>query len=292
MIMIHKTSRRWIVLQLTPMLFALSVQSVSVLAADIPVPNGSFEDVNTLPVGGVWPEADVDPLNADFWLEPGPVSDDLNAFPPALIPPGFAPPNGATLDTGVFFNSPMSPDSFLTNADGNQLAYLFAKDDLQPPIGFIQHLTEVYELSFEYTLTVAAGKSFFLPPIGGDVGDPTMALRLLYEDDLQQAHIVAQVEVAASAVQSTLLTDFSAMTSLIDLTDPWQARPIIIEIAPADGSSGSWVFDNVRLSAVPEPATIVPIGLIVLLQWRRRNRRSAPCRATTVAVRGKQDAIG
>ena len=70
-------------------------------AADIFVANHSFEAVDTLPVSGIWPEADIDPVNANFWLEPGPVDENINAFPPELIPPGFAPPAGATLDTGL-----------------------------------------------------------------------------------------------------------------------------------------------------------------------------------------------
>ena len=121
------------------MVAVLCSPTIARAAVNIAVQNGSFEDVDVLAVGGVWPEADSNPLEADFWLEPGPVSKDLNAFPPELIPPGFSPPDQATLDTGVFFNAPFNQTktgdlvanpSFVTNAAGNQLAYMFAKDDL------------------------------------------------------------------------------------------------------------------------------------------------------------------
>ena len=247
---------------------------------NIEVPNGSFEDVNTLAVGGVWPDADVDPESADFWQEPGPVNSELNAFPPQLIPPGFAPPQGATLDTGIFFNSPVSVDpstgnqttnpSFVTNADGQQLAYLFAQDDLDPSIAFIQHLpSALYQAGAEYTLRAAVGKSFFLPPIGGDRGDPVMALNLTYVDESGASHLVSQTEIEVSTVQNTTLIDFATSTP-VTLVDPWQGRPIGMEIAPVDGSSGVWIIDHVRLTVIPEPSILTVLCLIGLAFCHRR----------------------
>ena len=275
----QNTSQAWMFVACAATFATFSVWNVEASAADIIVPNGSFEDVNTLAVGGVWPEADADPINADFWHEPGPVNDDFSAFPPNLIPPGFDPPEGATLDTGVFFNVPafqdpstgetVLNDSFVTNADGNQLAYLFAKDDLDPPISFTQYLSQVFQPGFEYTLTSGVGKSFFLPPIGGSQGDPSAALRLVYRNDSGDMHTVAETAVAVSQVENTTLRDFSTRMS-VDLTDPWQGREIGIAFAPVDGASGAWILDHVRLTVVPEPTTLVIIGLIVFVHWSRR----------------------
>lgn len=260
----------------------LMVFSAVAAAVDVPVSNGSFEDVNTLPVGGIWPEVDADPLNADFWLEPGPIGTDLNAFPPELIPPGFSLPAGVTSDTGVFFNAPFGQDpatgnffpnpSFVADADGDQLAYLFAKDDLDPGVGFYQALPAVLESGLDYTLTVAVGKSFFLPPIGGDRSDPVLGLRLIYEDGAGQHQAITQTEVAASEVSSMMLVDFSTTTSPIPLGHSGLGQPIGIAIAPIDGDSGVWIFDNVRLTAVPEPASVLTLGALGL-GWGRGRRR-------------------
>ena len=259
-------------------------------AADMFVANHSFEAVDTLPVSGIWPEADIDPVNANFWLEPGPVDETLNAFPPALIPPGFAPPAGATLDTGIFFNAPVNQDpdtgqfvtnpSFVINADGDQLAYLFAKDDLQPNLGFIQQTAAVYQDGDVYAMTAAVGKSFFVPPVGGSQGDPTLALRLLYVDAFETMHVVHEMAVAASVVQSTLLSDFSVIAPAARVGDPWLGRPIALAIRPLDGDSGVWIFDDVRLATVPEPAAVFTGTLLLGMGWRhfRRERRHAVTR--------------
>ena len=277
--MIPSPSRIWMLVAFAAAFTTSADRNVDASVTAIPVPNGSFEHVNTLPVGGVWPEADADPVHTDSWIEPGPVSDDLNAFPPELIPASFAPPEGATLDTGVFYNAQFNLDfatgdstpnpSFVTNADGDQLAYLFAKDNLEPPIAFIQYLSQVFEPGFAYTLTVGAGKSFFLPPIGGSQADPTLELRLLYRDDSGDTHILAKTAVAVSQVQATTLKDFSATTLPVEPTDPWRQHAIGIAIAPLDGDSGAWIFDQVRLTAIPEPTTFAVMGLIILTHWRR-----------------------
>lgn len=263
------------------MFFTLAVSPVMVSAAEIMLANHSFEVVDTLQVGGIWPEADVDPVNADAWLEPGPVDGDWNAFPPELIPAGFTPSAGATLDTGIFYNSPVNQDpdtgqfvpnpSFVTNADGNQVAYLFAKDDLQPSIGFVQHLGATYDAGEAYVLTVGVGKSFFLPPFGGNQGDPALGLRLLYLDTQQTTHVVAATTVATSAVFSTTLTDVSIATAPVGTVDPWHGRPLAIEILPVDGDSGVWIFDNVRIATVPEPG-LSPLWLSLALAGVRRRR--------------------
>ena len=50
-------------------------------AADIFVANHSFEAVDTLPVSGIWPEADIDPVNANFGLNQVPWMKISMPFP-------------------------------------------------------------------------------------------------------------------------------------------------------------------------------------------------------------------
>lgn len=255
----------------------IMLAAASANAQPILIENHSFEEVNTIPVGGVWPEADADPVTNDHWLEPGPADGDLNAFPPELIPPGFTPPAGATLDTGVFFNTPVVSDGqggfvqnpgFVTNAHGSQLAYLFASNSVVPPIGFLQWTDQSIASGGEYKLTVAVGKSFFLPASGGSTGDPTMAIQLIY-DDGGSTELLSETIIAASEVQSTSLTDFH-VTALIGDASPAIDDLLGVRILPVDGTAGSWIFDNVRLSQVPEPASLALMAIAGVAMMNRR----------------------
>ncbi len=268
------------ILVATAMMVGVVGHGVTARAISIPVQNHSFEDVQTYLLGGVWPEVDADPVNADYWLEFGPVGGELNAFPESLIPPGFILPDDATLDTGVFFNSPVyeqdgqfipSP-AYITNAHGNQVAYMFASSTLDPGVGFRQVLDTTYEAGLSYLLTVAVGKSFYLPPTGGSTSDPSMGIRLLYEDGEGQWQVLAEQVVYVSQVESTLLTDFTTQTGLLDEASAAIGARIGIEFVPLDGTSGVWTLDNVRLEAIPEPATaaLLTVAGAGLLMRRRR----------------------
>ena len=71
-----------------------------------------------------------------------------------------------------------------------------------------------------------------MPPFAGSQGDPTLALRLLYVDALQTMHVVKETAVAASAVASTLLADFTVASDPVLGGDPWAGMPIAVAIAP------------------------------------------------------------
>lgn len=211
---------------------------------DIPVPNHSFEAPTTL---FAWPDADV-------WEESGPLSED-----PQL--PGIRD----TLDTGLFFNSPVDENGdpspfFISNADGGQLGFIFAADD--DDIAFFQQLNVPFEAGAAYTLKVDVGESFFFPPLTYNPNDPNpppdpdpalLALRLYYKDALMQKVTLAERLVSADELPKgfdagVLLAEFAAITGFSVPTDAWPGQPIGVEIRPFDGLSGVWNLDNVRLA--------------------------------------------
>jgi len=245
-------------------------------AAMLPVAGASFESPNSLAQGGIFPEA-------DGWIETGPVGGPAPDFPGFEVPPG----GPFTLNTGVFFNSPVTNNptpppafianpSFVTNADGLQLAYLFAKDDAE--ISFQQTLQDVYQPDTTYTFTIALGKSFFLPPLNLDGGEPTMEIRLVYEDDAGQSHSLAQTPITAAEVANTTLTDFAVSSGALPVDHPAIGASIRLWIDPTQGTSGVWILDNARVTAVPEPAVLTSFG--VLAWWfafgKRRRRSDVP----------------
>src|SRR5690606_25683319 len=219
----------------------------------------------------VWPEADGDPVNNDWWIETGPIYEDLDDFPEGLIPPGFVLNGPATLDTGVFYNAPFTQEgvneAFIANAHGDQLAYMFANHSLSPAVGSRQLLDATYTSGLTYQLTAGLGKSFYLPP---DLYDPnsTMAIRLLYEDGLGDWQVAAETSVLASDLSSVLLTDTDVLWEATELAD---GARIGIEFVPLHGVGGVWTLDNVRLSVIPEPATgaMLLLGACAIVRRRR-----------------------
>lgn len=222
----------------------LTLAGTSSLAqVDIPVPNHSFESPGTF---FAYPDANV-------WEESGPVGEN-----PQL--PGVVD----TLDTGVFFNSPVDQTGqpspfFIRNADGTQLGFIAAPNDAD--IAFFQQLDVPFEMGAAYALRVDVGESYFFPPLTYNPNDPPppdptpalLAVRLYYEDPLIRKVAVAERVVSASelpkgADAGVLLVEFSAITGFSEATDPWPGEPIGIEVRPLDGLAGVWNVDNVRLS--------------------------------------------
>ncbi len=220
----------------------------------IPVPNHSFEMPGTF---FAFPDADI-------WEETGPVGSD-----PRL--PGVVD----TLDTGVFFNSPVDQEGlpsvfFITNADGIQLAFLGALDNAD--IAFFQQLADPYESNASYTLRVDVGESFFFPPLTFNPNDPNpppnpdpalLSLRLFYEDDAMQKVTLAERVVSADELPNgadagVLLVEFSAIsptTTSFPIVDPAVGNSIGIDIRPSVGLSGVWNLDNVRVEVTCNPVS-------------------------------------
>lgn len=142
---------------------------------------------------------------------------------------------------------------------------------------FSQSLPSVYQVNQSYRLIVAVGHNY-------DYGDPVgyappvdSALRLeLFYTDANGRHIVTSTDIlndAANALASDHMLDFS--TPLVDAPADAVGKSIgilLTTVNPASGeTSGFFNFTNVRVEAVPEPASLaVMLAGSMLLMRRRR----------------------
>ncbi|MCC5828634.1 MAG: PEP-CTERM sorting domain-containing protein [Phycisphaeraceae bacterium] len=211
----------------------------------------------------------------DDWMRSGPSYED-----PVFDQSGL-------LDTGVFTNPPEDSPMHLAGVDGQQMAFIAARDPANIPSGessiaIHQTLGHNYQQGKHYVLTigVAPASDLMYPsapraynPNNPDPDAPPAELtfRLYYEHD-QQRLTVASATVLSTQVQQNVMIDFELISTTVDASDPWLGQPIGIEIAPTLGLSGYWNLDNVRLTQVPEPATATLVGLAGLALLRRRRQ--------------------
>jgi len=233
-------------------------------AADIAVPNGSFETPGT---------SFVDTRVNSWQKTPQPAWYDPAAF-------------GYTWDqtSGVFANTAPGAVDHIDNCDGNQALFLFAF----PQAGLFQDYAStdwssstpshafdaVFEVGMSYRLTV------------GIIGGPGLAegadlvLGLYYRDSLNNLVNVGATDVrysAASFPNSTHFNDYEVVVPAVQAGDAWAGQHIGIQITAGSMGNSYWDVDNVRLSQVPEPSSCVLLlgGLGELWLARRRFHRPA-----------------
>lgn len=211
---------------------------------EIAIPNASFEAPLMPPF---WPDA-------EDWEETGPVRED-----PQL--PGVVD----TVDTGVFFNSPVDGEGnplpfYIVNADGNQLGFIFADD--ASTIAFFQQLATPFEAGGTYTVNLLVGESYFFPPLTYNPSDPDppvnpdpalLSLSLYYVDSggervVVSERVISAAEMAGPPNKGTLLVDVGTTGAPVQITDPWVGAPIGVMIRPVQGLAGVWNVDHARLS--------------------------------------------
>jgi len=199
------------------------------------VPNFSFESPVT---GSVIPEI-------DNWQE-------------SPQPPGFDSSDYAWSELiGVFSNA--TGPSFIDNAEGNQLAYLFA----DPQVAIFQDYNStdwsgaapthafnvLYQPGNSYTLTVGVTSSSEEPLMPGS----TLQLSLYYRDASSNRVTVASTTVPYDTnifTNITHLTDIQVKVPAVSSDAPWAGQNIGIQIAstvPPQLLGGVWDIDNVRL---------------------------------------------
>jgi len=243
---IRNEPRRWVARVWVCAATASGIWSTAAPAqvVSVAVANHSFESPTTT---FAFPDA-------TDWDETGPVGQDPQL--PGVID---------TLDTGVFFNSPVDSNGapspfFITNADGMQLGFIGAADNLD--IAFLQQLDIVYETGAAYTLRLDVGESFFFPPSTVNPNDPDpppnpppalLAVRLYYLDAMQQRitlaeRVVSDDEMPGGPDTGVLLVEFAATTGFLASGSAPVGQSVGIEIRPVLGLSGVWNLDNARLS--------------------------------------------
>lgn len=224
-----------------------SLQSAS-SQVSVSVPNFSFESQVAAPPYYV-------DTRIDSWQKPDkPAYFDETAF--GILWDQTA---GAFLDTNPY-----------SNIDGNQGAYLLSFSQ----VGLFQDYNTVdwndgapsheFDALFlpgnVYTLTVGVfGKSM--------TDGSTLELSLYYRDGSDSMMTVASTTVtylAANFPQTPPLSlfDFSVSTAAVQAADAWAGQHIGIKLESTFGTgAGYWDVDNVRLTAIPEPATLSMVGL-------------------------------
>ncbi len=227
-------------------------------ATIISVPNYSFES----PVVGSsgFPVS----LTIDNWTTTGPANE--------VVDIGAGPQNSGV---GIFPN-PASGATHFTNADGNQLAYMFSGSTHT----LFESLPTTFRAGNSYSLTVGVGNAGS-PPTVGDV----LQVAFFYTTSASPTTPILlsgspNVVEGTDALSQSSLTDFTATTGLLGAANPAVTNnsPIGVIFTTTGVGGGEFDLDNVRVIATPEPGMIGITGVVGLLALLRR-RRDTRCGA-------------
>lgn len=247
---------------------ALLTASASALTAGpIPVPNGSFESQIAPPA---YPYITT---LVDSWQKaPKPAWFDETA-------------NNIYWDqtAGLFQNTPAGFPNHIDNLDGNQGLYFLPI----PQVALFQDyqttawnqstpshaFNATYEVGQSYQLTVGV-----IGGLGGMTAGASLQLSLYYRDGANQPVTVAATPIlftAGSFPSATHFLDFSVTVPEVQAGDAWAGQHIGVQLLSTSGDgAGYWDMDNVRLTAVPEPAAGALLGLGLSALCLARNRRA------------------
>ncbi|MCX6978072.1 MAG: PEP-CTERM sorting domain-containing protein [Verrucomicrobia bacterium] len=237
----------------------------SLHASDLPIPNFSFESQS-----GVGQPFGVNVFIDSWQKNPKPAYFDESS--------GFYWMQTA----GVFLNPPTN----YQNALGAQAAYLLPF----PGNGLFQDFTSQdwndSTPTNDFNATFQTGKSyqFTLGVFGKNLSEgDTLQLSLYYRDSGNNPvtvgspnQIVYHLANFPTANPFNLI-DFSVMIPEVQATDPFAGQTIGISISsPVGSGSGNWDFDNARLTATPEPTSLLLLSFGVVSLALRRHRSFTP----------------
>lgn len=141
---------------------------------------------------------------------------------------------------------------------------------------FSQELGSTFVPGTGYTLTVGVGRNY---GNAEQVPAATAALRLAlyYLDDASVRQIVTSVDIfndAARGLSANHMLDFATPSFVVDGEDAAAGRKVGVLLTTIGPAGGYFNVSNVRVSAVPEPATmgVLLAGTALLLRRRRRPR--------------------
>jgi hypothetical protein len=236
-------------------------------AQPITVPNYSFESQSA--------------VGFPFDTNPG-LTDWQKIAEPAyyqFLGPGVPPWYGTS---GSFINASVFNPTPYGNVLGAQAGYIL----MAPQVTLFQDYSttpafnSTFEIGKSYNLTIGlfAKSSFGSIPEGS-----TLELSLYYLDALNSKVKVGSTVVSYSTNTFVLgpnlnLIDYQVNTATVQAGDDWAGKNIGIQLEstiPMEMTSfGNWDFDNVRLTAVPEPTALALLGLGfggLLLRSRRQS---------------------
>jgi hypothetical protein len=225
---------------------------LSLRAATVPVLNPSFE--------------------APVVTPPFPVNTTIDSWQ-KTPDPGFPLPGGLTWNdlAGVFPNTASGAPDHIDNMDGNQGAYLISI----PGVGFTQDLGVNYGVGVSYSLNLGV--------IGGGGGMPegsSLLLGMFYRDAGNNIVTIGGAPItftAAAFPTTTHFLDFTFNLPAVQAGDAWAGHAIGLEVLCTGGTgAGYWDVDNIRFQAVPEPSSMLLVGLgvggMVVMGLRRKRR--------------------
>ena len=250
---------------------ALGMIAGTSTAQSITIPNYSFESQSA--VGFPF---DTNP-NLDAWQK---------IAEPAFYTPAFGSfgiPWAGT--AGGFINASVNNPTPYGNVVGAQAGYIL----MVPQVTLFQDYNSspthdfdaTFEIGLSYTLTIGLyAKSSFGPIPEGS----TLELSLYYLDSSDnKVTVKSDVVTYSAAVFPTTSTpnliDYQVYLPTVQAGDAWAGRHIGIQLEstiPIELTSfANWDFDNVRLTAVPEPNLMALLGLgfggMILARSRRRD---------------------
>jgi hypothetical protein len=222
--------------------------AVAAQAASVPVLNSSFE-APTVPNG--FPAITI----IDSWQK--------------TPDPGFPPGQWDQL-SGLFQNAPVGSARHIENADGNQVAFLFAVQG----VGISQQLGDTFAAGVSYELSLGIRGGGALTP------GTTFQVGLYYLDGSTPVTMGSTtVTATAEFATTTRLIGVSATTATVQPGAPAVGKNIGVQLLAAsnNGAPGIayWEIDQVVVSAVPEPENYaIAIGgaLLGVAGWRRWRR--------------------
>lgn len=248
-----------------------------VAANDISIDNPSFEGPSVL-----------DPSNPFISIGVAVGIDGWTATVPGSVPPVLPIPDGLTLpdellgqlNVGVFLNVdvPIEPGvtiPAIANADGFQLAYLLVNPDANgvddTQVSIHQQTQAVFETGNDYTFTLAIGNAVTFA--ADDTASLILSIGYLDDQGKFQAAGVGNPVFASQLVNngSGLLTDFDVTLLAEDIDPALLGEQVAVQVLQDGGLGGGFNIDRARLTAVPEPTSLILLGLGGLLVVRRRS---------------------